>query len=50
MTLTLYQIGVIYYYYLLNSNVLGPDSQKVSSLKSEVLVSNLRFFLDFSQI
>ena len=28
----------------------GPDSLKVSSLKSEILVSNLRFFLDFSQI
>ena len=30
--------------------VLGPDSRKVSSLKSEILVLNLRFFLDFSQI
>ena len=25
---------------------LGPDSRKVSSLKSEILVSNLRFFSD----
>ena len=25
----------------------GPDSRKVSSLKSEILVSNLRFFLGF---
>ena len=31
-------------------NIQGPDSRKVSSLKSEILVSNLRFFLDFSQI
>ena len=30
--------------------VLGPDSRKVSSLKSEILVSNIKFFLGFSQI
>ena len=30
--------------------IQGPDSRKVSSLKSKILVSNLRFFLDFSQI
>ena len=29
---------------------LGLDSQKVFSLKSEILVSNLRFISDFSQI
>ena len=28
----------------------GPDSQKVSSLRSESWVSNLTFFLDFCQI
>ena len=35
---------------LIREIIQGPDSRKVSSLKSEILVSNLRFFLDFSQI
>ena len=32
------------------SRAQRPVSRKVSSLKSKILVLNLRFFLDFSQI